>query len=295
LTVAALLFAGASAASRTDSLQSALSQSQSTAYSTLPDFTNADITSPLKLAAFSIESMSATFDDVQDTLPSGRPKLIHPRGALAPVTFTITGDSKGHTGLFATGGDSCVARLSLAANPTSIGFTPGMAIKCYRDGQASGNIIAMYSLDGQKTNWNFFANEFSNIITDPTSIALKAVETLVFKRASSCPIWLSLKQWSEIDQDGNTAATPSWPQQMFFVPAGVQFSSDSTHGDFRDDLASIAVGTKLWDIYVSDVHNDGARYKLAEVTTTGQFVASSFTDGTLFFQHDRGEEDNCGN
>jgi hypothetical protein len=289
----ALLASGASAASRSNSLSAALSQSQGTAYSSLPGWSGADITSPLNLIKFSAENMAETFDDYQDTLPDGRPKLIHARGSLAPVKFTVTANPNGHTGLFATGGDSCVARLSTAINPTGGSFTPGMAIKCYRDNQPSGNIISMYSLDGQGSNWDFFANQFSNVIAEPTSAALKIVETTVFNRASHCATHLSLKQWSEVDQNGNTADSPSWPQQMFFVPADVHFDTTSGHGDFRDDLASIAVGSKLWDIYVSETVKDGASYKIAEITTTGKFIASSYSDNTLFFQHDRGEDDSC--
>jgi hypothetical protein len=287
-----LLVSGASAASRTTSLQGALSQSQGTAYSTLPGWTNADVTSPLNIIKFGAENMAATFDDYQDTIPDGRSKLIHARGSLAPVKFHVVANPNQHTGLFATGGDSCLARLSVAINPNGNSFTPGMAIKCYRDNQPSGNIISMYSLDGQNGNWDFFANQFSNVIPEPTGAALKVLETTIFNRASHCATHLSLKQWSQIDQNGNTA-NPSWPEQIFFVPADVHFDTTTGHGDFRDDLASIAVGSKIWDVYVSETANDGNSYKIAEVITTGKFVASSFSDNTLFFQHDRGEDDNC--
>jgi hypothetical protein len=168
-----LLVSGASAATRSSSLQAALSQSQGTAYSFLPGWSSADVTDPWNLVKFAAENTAATFDDYQDTLPSGRPKLIHARGSLAPVKFNVVTNPNSHTGLFATGGDSCFARLSVAINPNGNSFTPGMAIKCYRDNQPSGNIISMYSLDGQGNNWEFFANQFSNIIPEPTGAALK--------------------------------------------------------------------------------------------------------------------------
>lgn len=294
-TIACAIFLaiGTQATSRTASLQAAVANNVNTAYSSLPGWDSADVTSPSNLLKFAGENMASTFDLYQDTLPDSRPKLIHARGSMAPVKFTLVGNN-GHTGLFATGGDSCVARLSVAVDPLAKAFTPGMALKCYRDNQPSGNIIAMYSLDGQGDNWDFFANEFSNIFSEPTAFALKTLERLVFNRASDCATWLSLKQFSNIDQTGSVASSPSWPQQIFFVPAGVHFSTEKNHGDFRTDLASIPVGTKIWDVYVSNVHG-GSRYKIAEVTTTGKFVASSYSDNTIFFQHDRGEEDNCGN
>jgi hypothetical protein len=100
---------------------------------------------------------------------------------------------------------------------------------------------------------------------------------------------LSLKQCASIDQNGNSA-NPSWPEQIFFVPANIHFNTATGHGDF---IASIAVGSKIWDVYVSETANDGASYKIAEVVTTGKFIASSFSDSALFYQHDRGEDDNC--
>eukprot|EP00475_Leptophrys_vorax_P046431 TRINITY_DN996_c0_g1_i5.p1 TRINITY_DN996_c0_g1~~TRINITY_DN996_c0_g1_i5.p1 ORF type:complete len:300 (+),score=66.55 TRINITY_DN996_c0_g1_i5:784-1683(+) len=288
---AAILISGASAASRSSSLAQAIAQSESTAYATLPGWDNADIGSPLNLAKFALENMAATFDDAQDTLPGGRPKLIHARGVLAPVTFSVTDPSFG-TGLFQSGGDSCLARLSVAANPNSLSFTPGMAIKCYRDNQASGNIISMYSLDGQADNWDFFANEFTNLVPQPSSVALKAI-ALIFHRASSCPTHITLKQWANVTQTGQVVGSPVWPEQIWFVPAGPHFDPTKGHGDFRDDLTTIPVGTKIWDVYVSQNYGDADRYKIAEVKTTGKFIASSFSDSSLFFQHDRGEENNC--
>jgi len=293
LSVVALLFSGAAASSRSVSLQNAISQNQATAYSSLPGWDNADVSSPFNLAKFTFENMADTFDQYQDTLPSGRPKLIHARGSLAAVKFNVVANPKGHTGLFATGGDSCIARLSTALDPSKGAFTPGMAIKCYRDNQPSGNIISMYSLDGQGDNWDFFAHQFSNVVPEPTSEALKILGKATFDRASRCATHLSLKQWSAIDQTGKVASNPSWPVQMLLVPAGVHFSTAKGHADFRNDLASIAVGSKLWDVFVSEKANDGLSYKIGEIVTAGKFVASDFSDNTVFFQHDRGEDDNC--
>jgi hypothetical protein len=287
----ALFVSGAAATTRSASLQAALAQNEATAYTFLPDWTNADATSPLNLIKFAAEDMSATFDDYQDTLPDGRSKLIHARGAVGAIKFNIVANPNKHTGLFATGGDSCLARLSVAVDPNSK-FSPGVAIKCYRDNQPSGNIISMFNLDGQGDNWDYFANTFTNIIGNPTSAALKFLQTTILNRASSCSTHLSLKQWSSIDEYGNVAATPSWPEQIYFKPAGIHFSTVAGHGDFRDDLATIPIGSKLWDVYVSEAAG-GTSYKIAEVVTAGKIVASSYSDNTLFFQHDRGEDDNC--
>ena len=45
------------------------------------------------------------------------------------------------------GADYGIARFYLAADPTEGSFTPGMALKFFRDIILSGNIISMYSID----------------------------------------------------------------------------------------------------------------------------------------------------
>jgi len=279
-------------ASRQELVGRMIASSMQTSYNKLLGWDDADVSSPQNLLAFAKENMAATFDFYDDAMPDYRQKLIHARGSMAPVIFNITAPTK-FTGLFQTGGDSCLARLSVAVNPSSGAFTPGMAIKCFRYKNPSGNIISMFSLDGQGDNWNFFQNEFSNIISEPKNQALKLLEKLVFNRASDCATWLSLRQWSVVDQEGNETANPVWPQQIFFVPGDIQFSDIKGHADFRDDLATIPNGSKLYDVFVADVKG-GPRYKIGEVVTTGEFIASGLSDHLLFFQHDRGERDNCG-
>jgi len=267
-----------------------LTKLKETAYLELPGWSHADIGTPTNLLKFGVEDMADTFDREQETLPDNRPKLIHARGSTAAVHFNITNPFDG-TGLFATGGDSCVLRLSVAANPAAIGFAPGLALKCFRDQTPSGNIIAMYSLDGQGENFNYFANEQSNIIPKPSSPALQVLAKFVFARASHCPTWLSLRQWASIDQEGQVSDKTRYPQQIFFAPAEVNFSEDKDHGDFRKDLESIAVGTKVFDVYALAKHGHGTRFKIGEVTTTSKFFSSQWQDDDLFFQHDRGDHE----
>ena len=104
-------------------------------------------------------------------MPDGRVKWIHPLGVCGKVKFVFNNASKSYTGLF-QGADYGIARLSLALDPADGHFTPGMALKFFRDNQYSGNIISMYELDGQGHNVNFFQNMFSNIIDPPTDIKL---------------------------------------------------------------------------------------------------------------------------
>ena len=61
--------------------------------------------------------------------------------------------------------DHGIIRMSLATEPDpDVKKTvPGMGLKFLRDGIDSGNLVAMFSLQGQES-WNFFKNDFSNHI-----------------------------------------------------------------------------------------------------------------------------------
>ena len=66
---------------------------------------------------------------------------------LRKVKFVFNDAAKQYTGLF-KGADYGIARFSLAADPDAEGFTPGMALKFFRNNYVSGNIITMYNIDG---------------------------------------------------------------------------------------------------------------------------------------------------
>jgi len=275
---------------RTANLKVALRLNEQSKYSNgLANWDGADATGGLfNFGKFAFESMDATFDTVQDfELPNGRQKLIHARGSVAAVKFVPTAAAKSkYTGLF-KGADSCVARLSTAAKPEDDKMAPGMALKCFRNWKQSGNIISMFSLDGQ-SSWDYFENEFTNIIEGPQAFALKFLEKVVFNRASHCATWLSTKQFAKIDQEGNEIPEDKIkrPIQLWFVPADIHFNKAPNHDDFKNDLATIPVGSKIWEVFGSDTKG-GKREKIADIITDSKFVASSFGDNNLFYQHDR--------
>lgn len=73
------------------------------------------------------------------------------QGAIASVEWRVVPNREPFTGIFATGTPFGLIRASLAASPspeskTSI-ITPGIALKLFRSGVHSANVMAMYSLD----------------------------------------------------------------------------------------------------------------------------------------------------
>lgn len=62
-----------------------------------------------------------------------------------------------------------------------------MGLKFLRDGVPSANLVAMFSVNGQPDDWNFFSNTFVNHITPATSLKVKALE----KKFSSATSFIS--------------------------------------------------------------------------------------------------------
>ena len=100
-----------------------------------------------------------------------REKLIHSVGVVGTVEWKSVG-SHPYTGVF-KGSNNAIIRLSLAAEPdeAKIKTTPGFGLKFLRDGVDSGNMVAMFAVDGQQS-WNFFKNNFTNHIPPLASAAL---------------------------------------------------------------------------------------------------------------------------
>ena len=119
------------------------------------------------------------FDTVGDELHCNwtgcRNKTIHAQGVVGKIEWIST-DDHDYTGMF-TGGDAGYIRMSVAkpVDTKTPNMAPGMGIKLLRDGKDSANFVAMYGVDGQD-DLNWFANDFSNHIPDPESIALKPLE-----------------------------------------------------------------------------------------------------------------------
>jgi hypothetical protein len=238
-----------------------------------------------------LTALTTKMDRLADEAPKGWKKAIHAHGSVAKIAFIPTTDSP-FTGLFA--GASCgLIRLSVTGDPRDRGFAPGLAIKFFVDGKPSENFSALVSLTGQGDNYNFFAHEFSNIVPTVNKIGPRLIN-FIFRRVSKYPTKLYLADMSEVDQQGNIVKHPRYPSQVFLVPnPNVQFPETSDR-DFREDLATVASGTRLFSVY--GVEGDEAttqpkaRQKaklMGYMQTTSEFVCSSYGDSRLFFRHQR--------
>ena len=224
-------------------------------------------------------------------MPSERQKLIHVYGSAAKVSLNIFGNST-YSGLFKTGGVG-IARLSLAKQDYT-NFTPGMALKMLVDGERSQNFQVMYSVDGQGTNKNFFANKFSNIIPSPQSFTLKllgkAFEAAIERLPGTAQDKpesinnLGLYEQASVTNDGKPVAEVVAPYAVEFVP-NPRAGWDPTNGrDVRINLDGIATGTTLYTV-VAKRSPTAEGEVIGQLVTEGPFVASPYEDQTLFFQH----------
>lgn len=246
--------------------------------------------------------LSIKMDRLSDEAPRKWKKAIHAHGSVAKVKFVPAADTP-FTGLL-KGADCGLLRLSVTGTPSDRGFAPGLALKLFVDGKPSENFSALVSLTGQGENYNFFANEFSNIVPEEKSLGPKLIN-LIFRRTSKFPRHLYLKGFGEIDQHGNRESHPHYPYRIFLVPnPNLQFAERPPH-DFRPDIATIPSKSLLFSVYAvnpSRTGNDAAedtadaiekpeyRQKaepIGHIETTSEFVSSFYGDSRLFFRHQR--------
>jgi hypothetical protein len=238
-----------------------------------------------------------------DVAPAGYEKAMHPHGVMAKVKFTAV---PGHpyTGLF-QGADNGLLRLSVAGDPAANGFQPGLAWKAFVDGKPSQNVSALYTLSGQGSNYNFFANELSQFVLPETNDTLGT--TLLFSLVSLKPTLLRVDDMAEVTQTGQAVTSVKAPTQIYFVPKPELRSLFSTAAhDFRGDLATLTAGTKLYDVYATSMEiktsiipsinrnyaqqRRSSAVKVGEMELTSPFIASAFGDNGVFFKHQRHED-----
>ncbi|MFT6068438.1 MAG: hypothetical protein ACJAT2_000205 [Bacteriovoracaceae bacterium] len=266
-------------------------------HSKLPKFEKMNV---FKLVGMGFQSMTKKVEHAYDVAPDDWKKYLHRRGAVAKVKIVASPESN-LTGVF-QGAECALLRLSLTYKPTKKrDVAPGLALKVLRDKMPSANVSALYTLEGQGKNYNFFKNPLSNIVPIGSDIGLKLVHS-IFKRVTDYPEQLGTKDMASFDSEGNKIASINSPKQIFFVPTEAisKKFSDKKH-DVREDFLTIDSGTVLYKIYsVDSIHKDFNYHDysigkmeeflkdstmIGEVVMTSPFVASEFGDTKIFFKH----------
>lgn len=168
-------------------------------------------------------------------------------------------------------------------------MAPGLGLKFLRDGVDSANLVAMYSVDGQPDDWNFFANDWSNWISTPSGSATKALAAK-FATATDMIQTVGLSDW--VPEGGQ------YPFKLRFSPTSEVsslFSSDFP-GDplaYVDQLQTVPENAKLYDIYAWDSPEQlgGTEALIGTLQLDGKLTSSSWGDQHLFFRHQLMDDD----
>ncbi len=277
------------------------SRIKATEHETLPELAKLGIK---EISLMALQSLTTKKSNYSDVAPKTWKKYLHRRGVVSKIKFVARKKSE-FTGLF-KGAKCGLLRLSLTYKPneTNREVAPGLALKLFRDKEAfSSNVSALYTLEGQGKDHNFFANALSNIVPMGKSKSLMLIHHL-FKKVTDYPEQLLLTDFAESGVDGVLVKNKKAPRQLFFVPneGAVQKKASSTPHDFRFDILQIKAGSLLYKIYAVSGNSDfkyaseytnemiqsfkeNADY-IGDLITTSDFKASEFGDSRIFFRHE---------
>jgi len=265
-------------------------------YGDLPALTAPGVGDLLKLAQTRFTIRSLTNDG--DELDVGRRKLVHAWGAVARFRFvSTTKAASGYTGIYESGADCVIGRLSMATKPTKTTIVPGLALKFFISGHESVDLQIMNSTEGQKSH-NFFEMSFSNIIPPPDSFVKRLVHELFLKAAVAfgakdpAPTHLTVEHLAKINVDGTAVVAPKSPFRLVFKPtlaAGALMKDATVDTDFRTNLARYPVGHVMYEVYALEEGESSdhlpASKLVGQLISSTNIVASSYGDEKLNFQH----------
>jgi hypothetical protein len=264
---------------------------KNTKYVSLPQI-NPDAWSLTKLTNKKALSQSFLNDTDERLSIQGKFKPIHTEGLSAPILFVP--NSNNYTGLY-NSGFSGILRLSRAVNSTP--YTYGLALKAFVDEKPSVNFHAMYSLDGQGDDFDFFSNTFSTSIDPPKRTLLKIIAfffhqslSLISKDPNNRPInerFIPLIESASVKCDGSIIDSPIAPSKLLFVPT-INLDTPNKN-DFREQIINqVKSPSNLYKLY------DEKNILLGNITLLDDFIASSHGDN-MHFKHQQvsGSIDKC--
>lgn len=230
-----------------------------------------------------------SFELSGDELPPDRPKLVHTWGTCARVRMKID-DAHGFTGVLESGGEALL-RFSDANGGAR--FLPSLALKFMIQGHSSLNLLALPMSYREKGDRHPMSSVFSNGTQPARELDAKLVQRAFQKTADALggtrlyAVYLPLHHLAARHTDGRVVSSPVVADRVEFHPAAEARAASDGGKDFREALAQIPKGTKLFDLKVSD-HLEKPAVPLGELWLESEWVASRFGDERLFFAHDVG-------
>ena len=227
-------------------------------------------------------------------------KVVHKQGVVAKVEWIPVENDLEYPGLYESGSDSVIMRLSETANQSSEtkGLTPSVALKFLTGGELSANILAMNSMAANEGSWNFFEKTMKTRVPAFTKED-NPIEFETFHRkllhGTPCPYALAVGHLAEWNNDEG-----EYTNKQVKIPYELQFESK-----FKEDLDDPAIADLPWyrqlqakipkDSIILDVYaltaptwfEGSERVKIAEIKLLTELYTSQFGDDVLQFQHIR--------
>lgn len=259
-------------------------------YTELPPITSAGMSGTLNL--LKTKYLTTTFTHNGDEFPEGREKVIHKWGTSIKVDW-VPYPKHGYSGIFAEGSSNVLLRFSYAKPPQNGKSVPGMGIKVFIDNKPSVNLMAMNGLDEQ-VGLNIFANSFTNALKAPRwslqSFLLShsfAGALKLLRDYQGSPFVLKTEHFASVHSNGSKPEYVRAPYKLVFIPtAAAQALMGDSAEDFRTLLAGHGKGLRLYEIFASDSAEEGDKLNyIGYLIGSSEFVASSYADKELFFQH----------
>eukprot|EP00928_Gymnodinium_smaydae_P062853 TRINITY_DN46608_c0_g1_i1.p1 TRINITY_DN46608_c0_g1~~TRINITY_DN46608_c0_g1_i1.p1 ORF type:complete len:383 (+),score=33.05 TRINITY_DN46608_c0_g1_i1:30-1178(+) len=252
-----------------------------------------------------LDALLGNYDDLHADL--GRQKRISSQGAVCLVRLRFWEHK--YTGLFRRA-DYGLMRLSSAlpsnlANPTSpilpkapgtlkeAVLVPFVAMKFFRNGHGSGNLLFGAQKTGQKES-DFFAHAVCTHVTERCSLLMRPLLN-VFRRHSQFPTQTGLSDFASVCQNGVNESNPQFPWALMLRPSR-SVSQSKLHRvqkNFLQQLRELKAGTVLYDVVACPSPAEakaGPLQHIGEVIMETSFIESSL-EASLRFRHQLKEDD----
>ncbi len=253
-------------------------------------------------------------EDARDLMPKGREREIHNYGVT--TTFKMS-ESAEHPGVFSgiLGAETSIGIIRFSVARQDL-VTPGFGIKWLVEGHPSLSLVAMPSLIPQNAQPGLTAEEkkdyfhfsFSNHPTTPEKDKFPNIAGPFIRTQESFddphfdrPNRLPLEHLVRMSSQGQSFPKAMGPYEMIFKPAedlilAVNAAKASASAEERASFDSdvrllfLKIGDrikdkKLFNVYLRMAATSGETIFSHSIVATSGFVASSFADKRLWFQH----------
>ena len=229
------------------------------------------------------------------------PRAFDAQGLVAKVEWEpVASDgvaAGGYSGMYATGSNTVILRLSEAENlgSWSTGLTPSIALKFLIDGIQSSNIHASPSYT-PSTSWNFFEKPFSNRVEPVTDAAWLATKGAKMVEGTPHPFANAVSHVADKGHDGKKVNKNqiTSPYELRFDPAkdfGISSEKPTEGLNWYDKVKGAAkTGDTLFKV-MAKARPDADFVHIANVKLLSDLVTSEFGDNRLFFQKERAIKD----